>query len=103
MSCAWFGEHVLRYKHVSEAFTKEGFILFGADMRGHGRITFGFGKSMLDVGHWIIEHAGEMTVPVLLLHGKADSIAYISSSIEFAAASENLIIVLSKNIADRRA
>jgi acylglycerol lipase len=205
------GEHLLRYKHVAEAFTNEGIILFGADLRGHGnsegkrghfpsigvvlqdidlllkeahyrypgiplilyghslggilvlyyglkhkpdisgiiatspglhnalekqkvkivltrilgslipqmslssgldvsavsrdpeviqsykndplvhdRITLGFGKSMLDVGHYALEHAGEISVPVLLLHGKADSIAYASGSIEFAAAASNM-------------
>lgn len=52
----------------------------------HDRITFGFGMSMLDVGQWTLDHAGELAVPLLLLHGKADSIAYASGSIEFAAA-----------------
>jgi acylglycerol lipase len=31
------GEHSSRYAHVAEAFGKEGFILFGTDLRGHGR------------------------------------------------------------------
>ena len=31
------GEHSLRYLNVAEAFTKEGYVLFGADLRGHGR------------------------------------------------------------------
>ena len=31
------GEHTSRYAHVAEAFSKEGIILFGADLRGHGR------------------------------------------------------------------
>lgn len=31
------GEHSSRYAHVADAFGKEGFITFGADLRGHGR------------------------------------------------------------------
>src|SRR5689334_12043813 len=31
------GEHSSRYPHVAEAFTKEGYALFTADLRGHGR------------------------------------------------------------------
>ena len=31
------GEHTSRYAHVAEAFVKSGYVLFGADMRGHGR------------------------------------------------------------------
>ena len=31
------GEHTLRYLNVAEAFTKEDYVLFGADLRGHGR------------------------------------------------------------------
>jgi alpha-beta hydrolase superfamily lysophospholipase len=31
------GEHTSRYAHVAEAFGKQGFVLFGADLRGHGR------------------------------------------------------------------
>jgi acylglycerol lipase len=31
------GEHTSRYAHVAEAFCRQGFVLFGADLRGHGR------------------------------------------------------------------
>src|SRR5688500_13030270 len=30
------GEHTSRYPHVAEAFCREGYALFGADLRGHG-------------------------------------------------------------------
>ncbi|MBW6498569.1 MAG: lysophospholipase [Bacteroidales bacterium] len=200
------GEHTLRYANVAEAFTKEGYILFGADLRGHGKsagprghfpnievvqrdidllldqarqrfpslplilyghslgavlvlhyglkqkpdvqgviatspalhnalehqqvkvmgakvlgsvfptmtihsdldvgalshddevgkaynndplvndqISLGFGKIMLGVAQWTLEHAGEFSLPLLIMHGKADTIALPSSSIEFAA------------------
>lgn len=31
------GEHSSRYAHVAEVFTKEGFVLFAFDQRGHGK------------------------------------------------------------------
>ena len=40
---------------------------------------------MLGVTKWTLKHAGEFSLPLLLLHGKADAIAFPSSSIEFAA------------------
>jgi alpha-beta hydrolase superfamily lysophospholipase len=52
----------------------------------HDRISFGFGKIMLGVTAWTLAHAREFSLPLLLLHGKADVIDFPSSSIEFAAA-----------------
>jgi alpha-beta hydrolase superfamily lysophospholipase len=51
----------------------------------HDKISLGFGKIVLNVTKWTLEHAKEFSLPLLLMHGKADSIAYPSSSIEFAA------------------
>ncbi len=31
------GEHTLRYRKTAEALSEEGYILFGADLRGHGK------------------------------------------------------------------
>ena len=61
----------------------------------HDKITLGFGKVMLAVTTWTLEHAGEFSLPLLLLHGKSDAIAYPSSSTEFAAAlGQNCTMVL---------
>lgn len=51
----------------------------------HDKITLGFGKVMLGVTKWTLEHAGEFPLPLLLLHGKEDPIAFPSGSIEFSA------------------
>jgi alpha-beta hydrolase superfamily lysophospholipase len=51
----------------------------------HDKISFGFGKAMLGVTVWTLAHANEFSVPLLLMHGKADVLAFPSSSIEFAA------------------
>lgn len=50
----------------------------------HDKASLGFGKVMLGVTKWTLEHAGEFSRPLLLLHGKADPIAFPSGSIEFA-------------------
>ena len=51
----------------------------------HDKISLGLGKTMLEASNFALTHAGEFPLPLLLLHGKADKIAFPSSSIEFAA------------------
>ena len=52
----------------------------------HDKVTLGFGKVMLGVTKWTLENAKDFPLPLLLMHGKNDAIAYPSGSIEFAAA-----------------
>lgn len=51
----------------------------------HDRVTTSFGKLLLPVLRWTLEHAAEFPLPLLMMHGKQDQIALPSSSIEFAA------------------
>lgn len=51
----------------------------------HYRISLGFGKILLGVRKWTLAHAADFELPLLLMHGKADMIAYPSGSIDFAA------------------
>ncbi|WKZ35686.1 MAG: lysophospholipase [Anaerolineales bacterium] len=50
----------------------------------HDRVSLGFGKIMLGVTKWTLEHAAEFPLPLLLLHGKGDVLAFPSGSTEFA-------------------
>lgn len=59
--------------------------LYNDDPLVHDKMSMGFGKIMLSVSPWTLDHASEFSLPLLLLHGKSDSISYPSSSIEFAA------------------
>ena len=52
----------------------------------HDKISLGFGKIMLSVTSWTLAHAKEFPLPLLLMHGRADRIAFPASSTEFAAA-----------------
>lgn len=51
----------------------------------HDKISLGFGKIMLETTQWTLKHSAEFPLPLLMLHGKADAIAFPSGSIEFAA------------------
>ena len=50
----------------------------------HDKVSLGFGKIMLATAQWTLKHSGEFSLPLLLLHGKGDAIAFASGSIEFA-------------------
>ena len=51
----------------------------------HDKISLGLGKIMLEENRRALEHASEFPLPLLLMHGKEDTIAFPSSSVEFAA------------------
>lgn len=51
----------------------------------HNRITLGFGKIMLSVLPWTLEHAHEFPVPLLIMHGANDMLGYPRGSQEFAS------------------
>jgi alpha-beta hydrolase superfamily lysophospholipase len=51
----------------------------------HDKVSLGFGRSMLEANRYALDHAAEFSLPLLLIHGKEDKIAFPSSSIEFAA------------------
>lgn len=66
-----------RDEKVVQAYNKDPLV--------HDFASFGFGKTMLGVTKWTLEHAGEFSLPLLLMHGREDVIAFPSSSTEFAA------------------
>lgn len=51
----------------------------------HDRTTLGFGKVRLSVIAWTLAHAGEFSLPLLLMHGKSDQLAYPSGSMDVAS------------------
>lgn len=57
---------------------------YNEDPLVHDKVSLGFGKIMLGVTRWTLENAKNFPLPLLLLHGKKDPIAFVSSSIEFA-------------------
>ncbi len=64
----------------------------------HYRITLGFGKIMIGVRKWVLENAAAFPLPLLLMHGKDDLLAYPSGSTQFAASiNEKCKLVLWEN------
>ncbi len=51
----------------------------------HDAISFGMGKSLMDAIRWAFSHASEFPVPLLLVHGTQDVLAFPSGSQDFAA------------------
>ena len=68
---------ISRDKKVVQAYLEDPLI--------HDRMTLGFGKIMLEIISWTLGHANEFSLPLLLMHGKSDTIAYPSSSTDFAS------------------
>ena len=50
----------------------------------HDKMTLGFGKIMLSVLPWTLEHAHEFSLPLLIMHGMDDKLGYPRGSEEFA-------------------
>ncbi len=50
----------------------------------HNRVSAGLGTAMLDAGQWALDHAAELTTPLLLLHGLGDRITSAEASRHFA-------------------
>ncbi|MDI6756252.1 MAG: lysophospholipase [Thermodesulfobacteriota bacterium] len=55
----------------------------------HDRLTPRLGIDILRGGLWALEHANEFTLPLLLMHGDADSIVSAGASGEFALRAGN--------------
>jgi alpha-beta hydrolase superfamily lysophospholipase len=52
----------------------------------HDFASLGFGTIMLGAAKWALQHAAEFSLPLLLLHGASDAIAFPSGSKDFAEA-----------------
>ena len=68
-------EVVSRDRDVVEAYKDDPLV--------HDRLTVRVGIDLLESGLWILEQAGEASVPVLLMHGGADRLTSVKASREF--------------------
>ena len=50
----------------------------------HDRCTLGWARSMLPVLSWTYEHAPDISIPLLLMHGASDRLAFPEGSEEFS-------------------
>jgi alpha-beta hydrolase superfamily lysophospholipase len=58
--------------------------IYRSDPLVHGMGTVGMAKSLFDAIQWAFAHGREWKLPLLLMHGSADQIAYLRGSQEFA-------------------
>jgi len=58
---------------------------YNADPLVHGLVSARFGLDLINSGEWALEHAAELRLPLLLMHGGADYITSPQASREFAA------------------
>jgi len=70
-------ERISRDRDVVQAYI--------ADPLVHDRATLGWGRLTLACNAWTLAHAGEFPLPLLLMQGKDDLLAFPSSSLEVAA------------------
>ncbi len=65
---------------------------YDADPYNHGKITAGTFLGMYNAGKWAIDHADNLKIPLLLMHGTADRLTSPEGTKEFAEnAPKNLV------------
>jgi acylglycerol lipase len=50
----------------------------------HDKVSFGMGKNLLEMIEWTYAHAKDLKIPLLLMHGSDDQVAYARGSREFS-------------------
>ena len=50
----------------------------------HDKVTFGMAKALSEAIPWMFAHASEFAVPLLLMHGTGDQLAFAAGTQEFA-------------------
>jgi alpha-beta hydrolase superfamily lysophospholipase len=59
--------------------------LYRQDPLVHHRVSAILATSMLDAGAWALEHADQLTIPLLLMHGSGDRLTSAEASRSFAS------------------
>jgi alpha-beta hydrolase superfamily lysophospholipase len=65
--------------HISEVVDR-----YKQDPLVHDRTSLGMGRNLPKMIPWIFEHAEDLNIPLLVMHGTEDKIVYIRGSREFA-------------------
>ena len=74
------GLDINKISHDQAAITK-----FANDPLRHDKLSLRLANDMIQYGRWSIEHAAELKIPTLLIHGTADAFTAIEGSRSFAA------------------
>ena len=57
----------------------------------HDRVSYAYSIEFMDKGEWAIDHADQLQIPMLLLHGTADRLTDHKASEEFAQKAGNIV------------
>jgi alpha-beta hydrolase superfamily lysophospholipase len=74
--------HISHDKSVVEKYVKDPMV--------HGKISVSLFDSAMKAGKYVLNHASELKIPILLLHGKDDPITSPEASAEFAGKSDKV-------------
>jgi alpha-beta hydrolase superfamily lysophospholipase len=66
---------------------------YRADPLTHDKASFALGKDGAEGANWALAHAGDFTLPLLMIHGSDDPIAYVRGTEEFASKVEGDVTV----------
>jgi alpha-beta hydrolase superfamily lysophospholipase len=66
---------------------------YRSDPLVHDKASFALGKDGAEGADWALAHAGDFTLPLLMIHGSDDPIAYVRGTEEFAAEVEGDVTV----------
>ena len=66
---------------------------YRADPLVHDKASFALGKDGAQGADWALAHAGDFALPLLMLHGSDDPIAYVRGTEEFASKVEGDVTV----------
>jgi alpha-beta hydrolase superfamily lysophospholipase len=58
---------------------------YRADPLTHDKASFALGKDGAQGANWALDHAGDFSLPLLMIHGSDDPIAYVRGTEEFAS------------------
>ncbi len=71
---------------------------YEADPLNHGRLGVGLAVDMVEAGEWVLSHASEWALPLLLMHARGDRLTDFSGSAAFASKAQNCQFIPFENV-----
>jgi len=63
------------------------------DPLNHDQLGLGLADDIISGGQWVLDHAGDWTKPLLLMHARADKLTAFSGSESFASRAQNCTFI----------
>jgi len=72
--------------------------IYETDPANHGRLGVGLAVGMVEAGEWVLDHAGDWKLPLLLMHARQDQLTAFSASEAFASKAKNCHFIPFDNV-----